>query len=634
MRIQDAAPRARGEMLVQLKPGVALEEMPFEVLDRLEVAGKQVLHVKTLQDEVALSQDPRVARAAPNHLYERASLRPDDLDERLWGLSNSGNPGADISAPEAWRITTGKRENGPIVAVLDTGIDFAHNDLQANLWTNTGEIPGNGIDDDGNGVIDDVHGFDATQNRGGGEAGGAHGTHCAGTIAAVGNNSLGVTGVNWEGRLMAVKIFPDDGDTCSAATILRAIDYADKNGARVTSNSWTGGGYNPFIKEAFENASALHVFAAGNDRSNNDQVPSYPSNLDIPNSVVVAASDRNDQIAFFSNYGPKTVDLAAPGHEILSTVPDQGYATFSGTSMACPHVAGVAALVASAYPEATNQQIKNRLLFGVDPVPAFAHNTASGGRLNAANAVKNDALPPAPPTDFLVRPRPAEVLVAWTPTGDDGWCGQPAAYELRVSPRPLGEEGALDEANLVEAGRSAEAGKQQRSLAHLMPSSQPRQVHVGLQLIDKVGNRSRLAESSVTLPACRMFFENDGWEATGSWTTQDLPGRPGVQSATGEATLTSRPIDLAASGDTTLYFETRHQLEPHYEGVTVEIALAGTDRWREVGRLEGDSHGWQIHRFPVHDFDGQTVQLRFRSSGAFELAGAAVTGLDPGSQLP
>lgn len=627
MRI-DHAPRVPGELLVQLKPGIQAEDMPFEVLDRIDVAGQEVLHVKSRQDVLAVAQDGRVARVAPNHLYKKAEVTPDDLDPRLWGLANTGDPGKDISAPEAWRVTVGKREGGPVVAVLDTGIDFEHDDLKANLWTNAGEIPGNGIDDDGNGHVDDVHGYDATQNVGGGAAGGAHGTHCAGTIAAVGNNGLGVTGVNWEGNLMSVKIFPDDGDTCSAATVLRAIKYADDMGARVTSNSWTGDGYNPFIKEAFAHSPALHIFAAGNDRSNNDIVPTYPSGFDLPNSVVVAASDRHDQIAFFSNYGKNTVDLAAPGHEILSTVPDQGYATFSGTSMACPHVAGVAALVASAYPEATNQQIKDRLLYGSDQVPAFAQITSSGGRLNAANAVANDALPPAAPPDFRAGGRPAEVMVSWTPTGDDGFCGQPSAYELSYRPTPDAEP------VLLEAARSTPAGQPYRSLAHLMPSSQTRQVEVGVQLIDKVGNRSQASPTSVAIPASRCFFENDGWTETGAWERQDLPGRPGVLSATGEATLTSRPIDLRDSGDTTLYFEARHGLEPHYEGVTVEVAVAGSDRWREVARLQGDSHGFKIHRFPIMDFDGQTVQVRFRSSGPFELAGAVVTGLDPGNQLP
>lgn len=630
MRI-DTAPRVPGELLVQLKPGIQAEDMPFEVIDRFEVAGHEVLQVKTRQDERAMARDGRVERVAPNHLYQRASVVPNDLDPRMWGLSNQAEPGKDISAPEAWRITTGKRENGPVVAVLDTGIDYAHDDLKANLWTNPGEIPGNGLDDDGNGVVDDVHGYDATQDRGGGEPGGPHGTHCAGTIAAVGNNGLGVTGVNWEGRVMSVKIFPDDGDTCSAATVLRALSYASKMGARVTSNSWTGDGYNPFLKEAFASSPALHVFAAGNDRSDNDRVPTYPSGFDIPNSVVVAASDRHDQLAFFSNYGKTTVDLAAPGHEILSTVPNQGYAIYSGTSMACPHVAGVAALVASAYPDLSNQQLKDRLLYSTDPVPDFADRTVSGGRLNAARAVANDALPPAPPEDLKVSPRPAEVLVGWTPTGDDGFCGQPSAYELSFSPLPF-EQGA--EPVLLEAGRSGPDDRLQRTLAHLMPSSQTREVHVGVQLIDKVGNRSSLASQSVNLPASRCFFENDGWQESGSWQHQDLPGRPGVLSCAGEASLTSRPIDLKDSGDTTLYFEARHDLEPHYQDVTVEVAVAGSDRWREVARLQGDSHGWKIHRFPIMDFDGQTVQLRFRSEGKLDLAGVVVTGLDPGTPVP
>ncbi|MCA9781893.1 MAG: S8 family serine peptidase, partial [Candidatus Eremiobacteraeota bacterium] len=233
-----------------------------EVLDRFEsnglfqTQGEEILHLKlpdgtsTEQAMQKLSQDPRVAETAPNTIYHLAGepLKPSDLSPALWGMNNTGQdggtPDADIDAPEAWATCIGARENGPIIAVLDTGQDYDHPDLKNNLWTNPGETA-DGTDSDGNGVIDDLHGYNAVLDNGNARAGHGHGTHCAGTIGAEGNNDQGVVGVNWRAQIMPVKIFPDDGDATTAATIIRAVRYADKMGARVTSNSGTGAGYNP-----------------------------------------------------------------------------------------------------------------------------------------------------------------------------------------------------------------------------------------------------------------------------------------------------------------------------------------------------------------------------------------------------
>ena len=389
-----------------------LKEYDAELVERFDAPKLEgdILHIRLNGDtseQAALKklrQDARVMRAAPNTRVQKMEGLPGDLNSELWGLHNTGQdkgtPDADIDAPEAWRITTGKREGGPVIAVIDTGVQLDHPDLDANIWTNPGEIPGNGIDDDGNGVIDDVHGFDATLNKAYVSTKHSHGTHCAGTIAAEANNDEGIVGVNHHAQIMPIKIFPDDGDSATAATIIRAALYADKMGARITSNSWTGGGYNPVVRDVFGSSEAFHVFAAGNDATNNDEVPSYPASFNLDNSVVVAASDRNDQLGYFSNYGKKSVNIAAPGVAIKSTVLDSKYATYNGTSMATPHVAGVAGLIASEFPDISNQQLKDRLLFGTDAKPQFADRVSSGGRLNAANSVSRDALPPAAPSDF------------------------------------------------------------------------------------------------------------------------------------------------------------------------------------------------------------------------------------------
>ncbi|MBI3928161.1 MAG: S8 family serine peptidase [Armatimonadetes bacterium] len=672
-----AAPSSRdeyvpGEVLVKTRPGIFKSESRLEqdygarVLERLPApgpfksAGSEILRLElpeattTAEALEKMAGDPRVEVAAPNHVYHLAGAPvPNDLVPELWGLQNTGQdggkPGADIDAPGAWAVTTGKRDGGPVVAVLDTGMDYEHPDLRANLWTNPNETE-DGTDNDGNGVVDDVHGYNAVLDNGDARAGHGHGTHVAGTIGAEGNNGLGMVGVNWQARIMPVKIFPDDGDATTAATIIRAIQYADRMGARITSNSWTGAGYNPIVKEVLANSPALHIFAAGNEARDNDDTPTYPASFNLPNQVVVAASDRNDELGFFSCYGKKTVDVAAPGVSILSTVPGGGYEAWNGTSMATPHVAGVAALIASEYPEATNQQIKDRLIYSADPLPAFADRVSSGGRLNAARAVARDELPPGAPNDFRARAGFDTVRASWTSTGDDGWCGSPSGYELRASSEPLTPE-TFASGELVSSGRAAETGKLDRPSFNVMPSSVPRVLHVGLEIIDKAGNRSELRTAEVTVPPGRIAFEDDmaqgeRWTADAPWSRVETADRGPAWQITGSengqpASLTSEPFSLADHGDSTLYLEARYNLESHYEFVTVEAAETGSHRWRRLADLNGDSRGWQVLTLPMHEFDQKTVQLRLRYSGdgpgsseGLVLKKAAVTGYSIGTQNP
>jgi subtilisin family serine protease len=357
----------------------------------------------------AMQQDPRVVYAEGNEVIRLPETEnhgettpdpsiPNDLDSKLWGLHNTGQDGgkvgADIKALDAWKVTTGDNSvNGPLIAVIDTGIDYNHPDLKANMWVNPGEIPGDGIDNDGNGVVDDVYGYNAFANNGNPLDGHSHGTHCAGTIGAVGNNGEGVTGVMQNARMMAVKIFSDSGSTSTDA-IVRGLMYSAKMGATITSNSWGGGGRSQAIYDAFASNPALHVIAAGNSNYDNDKRDNFPSNYDLDNIVAVAATTRNDERASFSQWGAKTVDVAAPGHQIWSTIPNGRYGNKSGTSMATPHVSGVAGLIASAYPDATNDEIKERLIKGSDPVPALVGISVSNGRVNAARSLEPDLLTP------------------------------------------------------------------------------------------------------------------------------------------------------------------------------------------------------------------------------------------------
>ncbi|MBV6501798.1 MAG: hypothetical protein CJBNEKGG_04317 [Prosthecobacter sp.] len=325
------------------------------------------------------------------------SLFPNDSEfPNLWGLHNTGQTGgladADIDAPEAWDITTGSRE--VLVGVVDTGVDRTHPDLAANMWTHNGEVSGNGLDDDGNGFVDDVYGWDfyAMDNDPMDENN--HGTHCSGTLGGVGNNLNGVAGVCWQVSIVGIRFLGPAGGTTSDA--IESVNYATRLGVDLTSNSWGGGGFSSLLQSAIAAAGAaeqLFIAAAGNDGLDTDTTVNYPSGYALDNIVSVAASTALDARASFSNYGRQTVDLAAPGASIYSSILGGSYANFNGTSMATPHVSGAVALLKSIAPGLSALEVKTRLMESVDPVAAFATTTVSGGRLNVARLIQDAAGP-------------------------------------------------------------------------------------------------------------------------------------------------------------------------------------------------------------------------------------------------
>ncbi|MDP6545299.1 MAG: S8 family serine peptidase [Phycisphaerae bacterium] len=327
---------------------------------------------------------------------------PDDpavTDGSLWALHNTGQNGgtvdADIDAPEAWTLTTGSSD--VVIAVIDTGIDYTHPDLAGNMWINPGEIAGDGIDNDSNGYIDDIYGWDF------GDDGDndpmdvdSHGTHLAGTIGGVGNDSAGISGVNWNVSIMALKDTDDEGYGSTYDTLM-AVEYATMMrrdyGVNVVAanHSWAEYMHYKALRDAIElsgREGILSITAASNETSNNDFVDMYPSNYESQYILSVAATDRNDELAYFSNYGGATVDLGAPGVDIYSTVPGGGYAWKDGTSMSAPHVAGVVGLLAAYNPTATAGEIRQAILGGVDQIESLAGKTITGGRLNALGALE------------------------------------------------------------------------------------------------------------------------------------------------------------------------------------------------------------------------------------------------------
>ena len=338
-----------------------------------------------------LRQSEGVVYAEPNYrlrVFNAAAFPPrpfpDDIEfSRQWSLRNTGQgagkAGVDLSMAEAWKITTGDRRVK--VAVIDTGIDYFHPDLIHNIWTNPGETPENGEDDDGNGYVDDVHGYDFVSDDGDPFDDLNHGTHVAGIIGAEGNNQAGVAGICWKISLMALKAFDETGSS-DIAHVIEAIEYAIDKKAHVINASWGGPDKSLALEEAVNRAhraGIVFVAAAGNDRTD-----TAPSPANYPVTLAVGATDRNDQRAFFSNFG-KYVDLAAPGVEILSTYPDSSYDFSSGTSMAAPHVSGVAALIFALHPEFTNTDVENILMNTTDPLSA--DHPIGVGRVNALRAL-------------------------------------------------------------------------------------------------------------------------------------------------------------------------------------------------------------------------------------------------------
>ena len=449
----------------------------------------------------------------------------------LWGLDNQGQtggtPDADIDAFEAWTTTRGSRE--VIVAVLDTGVDYRHEDLAANMWTNEGEIPGNGVDDDLNGYVDDTRGWDFFNGDNDPFDDGGHGTHVAGIIGAVGNNGIGVVGVNHRVRIMPLKI-QSGRQVGSINAAIEAIDYAIAMGARVMSNSWAASsawgepgwdqpGFAPQLQAAIQRANAagvLFVATAGNSNENKDERPIFPASYDNANIVSVAATDAKDAKASWSSYGPTSVDLAAPGVGILSTTPSScrilgpppgggtcdgsGYLSASGTSMATPHVAGVAALVIARYPGISVAALKHRLLSSVDDLPGFEGLTVTEGRLNAASALENDDGEPATVIDLTVTTTTSTtVTLEFTAPGDDGELGRAREYDVRYSTSPIDRSNFASATEVSRPPRPLRGGSPERvQIEGLFPFQT---YYFALRAVDNVGSRAQVSNSAVGVTA-------------------------------------------------------------------------------------------------------------------------------------
>jgi len=371
-----------------LKAASATKIRRFGLVPGLEVWHSNIGSAKAIE---VLRHNSHVLYAEFDSVLRLNSLPNDHQLSSLWALNDGA--GYNIHAPEAWNLFTG--DPNFVIADIDTGMQIDNVDLAANVYTNPGEIPGNGIDDDANGFVDDVHGWDFLEDDNNPQDDVDHGTHTAGTMGAVGNNVLGIAGVNWQCKLMPLKFIGVNGGYSSDA--IAAIQYACRMRVKLSNNSWGNTTYEQSIYDAInaaKNSGHLFVAAAGNGGVNTDNFPAYPASYNCDNIISVAAVDNNGSLASFSNFGASSVDIAAPGVNIWSTVPGNQLMSMDGTSMAAPHVTGVAALLWASNPSMTYSQVKTRILQKAVKAPKLIGTSTSEGLLDAYTTLTDSPLPP------------------------------------------------------------------------------------------------------------------------------------------------------------------------------------------------------------------------------------------------
>ena len=535
---------------------------------------------------------PFVEYAEPNWIVRANQTIPNDQFFNLqWGIHNTGQtiqgdvgtPDADIDGVEAWDTSTGSANF--VVAVIDTGTQYTHPDLDANIWSNPGEIAGNGQDDDGNGYVDDVRGWDFYSNDNNPDDTDGHGTHTAGTVGAEGNNGIGVAGVNWQCDIAVLRFLGPQGGFTSDAIL--AVNYCTTEGIKVSNNSWGGGGFSQGLYDAIDASKSVgHVFcaAAGNSGVNTDSSPHYPSSYNLANIISVAATDNRDNLAneatWASNYGVNSVDLGAPGVNIASTYSGSNYVWSSGTSMAAPHVAGVAALVYAANPGWGWSDVVNRILNTVRPTSAMSGVTATGGVLDANAALGSgggDVTPPADPTGLVATAGDGSVSLDW----DDNGEGDLAGYNVYRSNTSGGSYSQI--AGLIGASAYIDNGVTNGTTYYYVVTA-----------ADTSGNESGNSNEASATPSggggSQVLF-SDGFESgnfsAGGWTTQNNravvrtgASRTGSYGARIKRTSwIERAVDTTGYSSITLNYSRRTRNMDSDEFLTVEF-------W--------DGNGWQL----------------------------------------
>lgn len=594
----------------------------------------------------ALSRNKQIQNVEANLIYHLEERTPNDPRFDLtYGLKNSGQKGglvgADIAATRAWVDAVGDRK--VVVGIIDSGIDYRHEDLAANIWLNPGESgldesgqekAKNGIDDDGNGFVDDWRGWDFFNEDNDPLDDNSHGTHVAGTVGAVGDNGVGIAGVNWQVSMVPLKIFSGAGET-STDRIVRAIDYATSIGVDVSNNSWGGGAYSEVIFSAIQRAEEkdiLFVAAAGNEATDTDREPHFPSSYQLKNIISVASTNRFDRLSFFSNYGETSVHVAAPGEEIYSTIPNNGYDYKSGTSMATPHVTGLVALLLSRYPELRGEQLRNKILLSSTPKAELLKRVVYG-RIDASSALENDAIPPAAVQDIQIASLGIrDLTLSVEASGDDDRVGRAARYQVRMSAAPIESE---DDWKAASALRTVQTDSPDgRVLLSVSGLDVNTSGYLSLRAEDNVGNISALGGSIVfSLPEATILWENDndsiaGWpQIDAPWTIvsegdlsyladsagRDYDANINIKAVSSRLTFASSQLELS--------LRSKWDIESGYDFGYIEISVDEGQNWKTVDTLTGTSQGWETRLVPLAPvLEGQTsFLLRLRLETDFSV---------------
>lgn len=621
---EGTSPNEKRDVLNQASGALLLSpDSKNPYFDVVQIAGEGI----SSGDAIArLRGDPRVRVAEPDYIVHTQDRIPNDTDfVYLWGLRNTGQgsyysttcttcskPGADISAVKAWEITTGSDQ--VVVAIIDTGVDYNHPDLAANiLRDSSGKVVGYDYANKDDDPMDDY----------------GHGTHCAGTIGAVGDNGTGVAGVCWKVKILPLKFLGANGSGYISDAI-PCVDFALSHGAHILSNSWGGGGFSQLFLEAIrraEKAGVLFVAAAGNAGLNIDPGGFFPASYNqyASNVIAVAATDGYDVLASFSDYGPKSCEIAAPGVGTFSTVPTgtcpicdpSGYTYLSGTSMATPHVAGAAALVKAQFPGASLTQLRARLLYSGDH-PSEMEGYTRRGRLNVYNALQSDTVPPGLPSDFSVAQASGTGLrMKWTASGENGSSGTVSAYQVFYNTIPDIATAIMIEPRMTPGPPGT---AETVDLTGLVPNTA---YYVSIRAVDKVGNLSNFVTIGPVTTNGAGFF--DGAESSPlfsttygpAWTTTTGDAHTGQSSYVSPASLAKSQSSVAemsgayaVGGPAYLAFWAKMDLDSVNDVFECFVQDNTTGRSNYIYVGSGNS-GWAQYRFSLGPYAGHAIQTGF-----------------------
>lgn len=540
-----------------------------------------------------------------------------------YGMHNTGQSGgtvdADIDAPEAWDVTAGDPEI--VVAVCDDGYDWSHPDLDNAIWMNPDEIAGNGIDDDSNGFIDDVRGWDfASGDNNPAPSGGTHGTHTSGTVGAEFNNGIGAAGFGTNIKVMALRMYTS---ATWMTALTNAVDYAWQNGAKVISISYNIDGYTNALVQAIQRADTADVIYVNSAGNNSQANPPRQAIRNLANNVIfVAANDRNDQKASFSNWGT-LVEIFAPGVDIYSTLPSNSYGLNSGTSMSTPHVAGALGAIRAHNPGLTDRQALDRLILRADSKASLSAYVANGKRLNLGAAIETDTVPPGAVTGLTVRRRAYTAAeMELVTTGDDGSTGQASGYDVRASTSPVTEGNFSSATPLAANVPQAPGGSTVTFPVNGMWPGE--MVYIAVRASDNVGNVGPITTFGPFSTKAPFFGDRvegaNQFTPTGTWATttttpfngarcwSDSPAGNYVANANSSLTQTSSTI---VPGPVALKFQAKFALEWVRDYVHIEVSVNG-GAFQLVRSLSGTQANYRLFTAPVMTNPGDTVQFRFR----------------------